>query len=82
MFTGLSEREIKIHIDVLSKEEEFVDKARLLSNFEREHIKQYIRSRIGRLQMDADEKWHKQTSRSEYDRISENGQVKYVMRGH
>ena len=82
MFTGLSEREIKIHIEVLSKEEEFVDKARLLSNFEREHIKQYIRSRIGRLQMDADEKWHKQTSRSEYDRISENGQVKYVMRGH
>ena len=78
----LSEREIKIHIDVLSKEEEFVDKARLLSNFEREHIKQYIRSRIGRLQMDAEEKWHKQTSRSEYDRISENGQVKYVMRGH
>ena len=79
---GLSEREIKIHIEVLSKEEEFVDKARLLSDFEREHIKQYIRSRIGRLQMDADEKWHKQTSRSEYDRISENGQVKYVMRGH
>ena len=53
----LSEREIKIHIDVLSKEEQFVDKARLLSDFEREHIKQYIRSRIGRLQMDKDEIW-------------------------
>ena len=78
----LSEREIKIHIDVLSKEEQFDDKARLLSAYEREHITLYIRTRIGRLQMDKDEIWHKQTSRSEYDRISEDGQVKYVMRGH
>ena len=78
----LSEREIKIHIDVLSKEEQFVDKARLWSVFVREHIMQDIRSRIGSLLMDIDEIWHKQTSRSEYDRISENGQVKYVMRGH
>lgn len=80
----LSQIETKKHIKVLEKEVGYVSKSHLLSDFEQEHIRRYILSRVQRLKIDLENEadWKEKTSRSEYDRISDGGMVKYVMRGH
>jgi len=80
----LSQIETKKHIKVLEKEVGYVSKSHLLSDFEQEHIRRYILSRVQRLKIDLENEadWKEKTSRSEYDRISDGGVCKYVMRGH